>query len=124
MYMNREDTYEKMVKVLAKSGHDILDEMDPKKAHLVHMGLGLAGEVGELVDAIKKRTMYDKSIDTENIIEELGDIEFFMESLRDALGITRDQTLDANIKKLSIRYKGMKYSNKAAHERADKKTGE
>lgn len=43
-----------------------------------------------------------------------------MEGLRSSLGITREEVIGANIKKLSKRYADG-YSDKAAQERADKK---
>lgn len=56
----------------------------------------------------------------ENVIEELGDIEFYLEGMRQQLGITREQTLEANISKLSKRYHSGSYSDTQAQERADK----
>lgn len=111
--------YSEFVMALAKPGEDILQEMSPQQMHLLHMAVGVAGEAGEILDAIKKVAVYQKPIDIENVIEELGDIEFYMEGLRSSLGITREQTIEANIKKLEKRYKNG-YSNKAAQERADK----
>lgn len=109
-----------MVATLAKDGGLILAEMNPKQMHALHMAVGISGESGELLDAVKKVAIYQKSIDMENVIEELGDLEFYMEGLRQGLGITREQTLDANIAKLAKRYEGFKYSNEAAQARADK----
>lgn len=111
----------KMVATLAKSGHLILSEMTSSQAHLLHMAVGICGEAGELIDAIKKGAIYQKPIDRANVIEELGDLEFYMEGLRQGLDISRQETLDANIEKLSQRYKDFKYSNNRAQERADKK---
>ena len=84
------------------------------------MAMGVSGESGELLDAIKKATIYRKPIDMDNVIEELGDLEFYMEGLRQGLGITREQTLEANIKKLSVRYASLSYSDQQAQDRADK----
>ena len=109
-----------MVKALAKPGEDIVAEMSPERAHRLHMAVGIAGEAGELLDAVKKNAIYTKDLDVENVIEELGDLEFFMEGLRQSLGITRADCIAANIKKLSVRYSQGKYSNKDAQERADK----
>jgi len=109
-----------MVRGLAKPGEQILQEMSPKQAHGMHMAIGIAGEAGELLDAIKKNCIYQKPLDTENVLEELGDIEFYLEGLRQSLGITREETLEANIKKLGVRYDGHQYSNQAAQDRADK----
>jgi len=111
--------HDEMVKALAKSGEEIIKTLVPEKAHALHMAVGVAGEAGELLDAIKKHVIYNKPIDRENVIEELGDIEFYMEGLRQGFGITREETLSANIAKLGVRYQNG-YSDKAAQERADK----
>lgn len=112
--------HEELVARLAKSGADIIAQLTPEAAHHLHMAVGVSGEAGELLDAVKKSAIYCKPIDMENVIEELGDIEFYMEGLRASLGITREQTLQANIEKLSKRYSSLSYSNEAAQERADK----
>jgi len=109
-----------MVAVLAKKGDAIIQGLTPDSAHNIHMAIGIAGEAGELLDAVKKQAIYCKAIDLQNVIEELGDLEFYMEGLRQKLGITRQQTLAANIKKLGQRYKNFQYSDKQAHDRADK----
>lgn len=112
--------HNEMVKALAKSGQLIIDELTPEKAHQLHMAVGISGEAGELIDAVKKSAIYNKPLDRENVIEELGDIEFYMEGLRQSLNITREETIYANIAKLGKRYAGGKYSNDAAQQRADK----
>jgi len=112
--------YAEMVRVLAKPGEAIQDSLTPVKCHLLHMVVGVAGEAGELLDAIKKHVVYNKSLDFKNVIEELGDIEFYLEGLRQKLGIPREATLIANKFKLADRYKGLQYSDKAAQDRADK----
>jgi NTP pyrophosphatase (non-canonical NTP hydrolase) len=84
------------------------------------MAMGVSGEAGELLDAIKKCAIYEKEIDVVNVTEELGDLEFYMEGLRNALGITRENTLAANMKKLAQRYVNYEYTNARANERVDK----
>lgn len=112
--------HQTMVAKLAKSGLDIIQQLDPRKADLWHHATGVSGEAGELLDAVKKSAIYDKPIDRENVIEELGDLEFYMQGVRDNLGITREETLRANITKLSKRYASGSYSNAEAQNRADK----
>jgi NTP pyrophosphatase (non-canonical NTP hydrolase) len=109
-----------MVKTLSKPGADIVNTLTPEKADLWHHGTGVAGEAGELLDAIKKAAIYNKPIDRANVVEELGDLEFYMEGIRQNLGISREETLEANIAKLRLRYEGLKYSDGAAQARADK----
>lgn len=111
--------YSNYVKALVKPGDEILAKLTPNEANIIHMTLGISGEAGELLDAIKKATMYRKPLDMENVIEELGDLEFYLEAFRQALGIDRNTVIDLNMKKLSKRY-GDKYSDQAAIERKDK----
>ena len=116
-----EDDHREMVQVLCKPGDLIVESTTPRDAHLSHMALGVAGEAGELVDAIKKHTIYSKDLDVENVIEELGDLEFYMEGIRMALGILREDCLKANMDKLAVRYRNFQYSDQAAQTREDKK---
>lgn len=116
--------YAKMVSVLAKSGLDIVRSLTPLRAHALHMAVGASGEAGELLDAIKKWVVYDKPLDRENVIEELGDLEFYLQGLRDGLQITREETIQANIAKLSKRYHSGGYTDAQAQQRADKPEGQ
>ena len=109
-----------MVRVLCKPGETILGELTPTDAHLLHMVIGISGECGELLDAVKKSTIYQKTLDRENVVEELGDIEFYLEGLRQCLDITREETIAENIGKLATRYKGFKYTDDQAQKRRDK----
>lgn len=109
-----------LVQALVKPGETVLAELTPSKANILHMAVGISGESGELLDAIKKAAIYAKPLDRENVIEELGDLEFYMQGLRSALGISREQTLMANLLKLQKRYSSGTYSNQQAQDRADK----
>ena len=111
--------YHEMVAALVKPGVDIKTSLTPQQAHLWHMATGVSGEAGELLDAFKKHVIYGKPLDRANVIEELGDLEFYMEGLRQELNISRHEIITHNIEKLTERYRG-KYSDRAAVERADK----
>ena len=87
------------------------------------MASATCGESGELFDAIKRWVLYEKPLDRANVVEELGDLEFYMEGLRQGLDITREETIAANCEKLGKRYAAGNFSNKAAQERADKGEG-
>jgi NTP pyrophosphatase (non-canonical NTP hydrolase) len=112
--------YSEFVGSLVKPADDIHQEITPKDMGLIHMIMGICGEAGELLDAIKKHVIYKKELDSENVLEELGDIEFYLEGIRQDLGITREECIINNINKLSKRYHQGKYSNTQAIERADK----
>lgn len=104
---------------------DLAKPMGSLKLNLLHGAVGVSGEAGELLDAIKKHWVYNKPLDVNNVLEELGDILFYMEVIKVELGISTLDILEANIAKLTKRYIGEKYSDAAAQARADKQeTGE
>ena len=87
---------------------------------LVHFAMGVCGEAGELLDAVKKHWAYEQELDVENVIEELGDLEFYMQAIRNRHKITREQVLEYNIDKLMERYPAGVFTTQHATERADK----
>lgn len=113
-YMILNDTvrYDKFVELLFKQ--------EDEKSMALHAALGVCGEAGELGDAIKKQYVYGKAEDRHNLIEELGDLRFYMQAVMNHYGITEQEVLQYNAVKLSKRYAGLKYSNEAAQKRADK----
>ena len=50
----------------------------PFADHINHMGLGIVGEMGEIVDALKKSHTYGKQLDQVNIVEEVGDVAYYV----------------------------------------------
>lgn len=118
--MSNEKDFAEMVASLSKPGEQIKNELTPKQAHLLHMAVGISGEAGELLDAVKKHVIYQEPLNLINVVEELGDLEFFLEGIRSSLGISRDEVLAKNIIKLSVRYLSGTYSNQQAQQRADK----
>lgn len=109
-----------MVKLLVKPGTAIQETLTPEKVNALHAAVGVAGEAGELLDAIKKHVVYNKELDITNVIEELGDLEFYMEQLRQEFGISRIDTLAYNYVKLMKKRYPNGYTDAAAQERADK----
>lgn len=113
-----------MVAALVKPGEAIKESITPEECDLLHMAVGVAGEAGELLDAVKKHVIYRKPLDMENMKEELGDLEFYMERIRQICNFSREEVLEANISKLmtsdKARYKLGKYTDDAAQDRADK----
>ena len=112
--------YEEFVTSLVKDGHKIKQELTGNECHTIHMVMGISGEVGELLDAVKKSVIYRKQLDRVNVIEELGDIEFYLEGFRQSVGISRDETIKENMDKLSKRYSKIQYTDEDAQTRADK----
>ena len=66
--------YTQMVKDLAKDGQAIIDSATPLATHLLHMAVGICGEVGEKFEALLLK-------DRVNLREECGDLEFYLEGV-------------------------------------------
>jgi len=81
-----------------------------------HAAMGIATESGELMDAIKKAKIYGRDLDKTNLIEELGDLMWYIAILTDDLGTSFEEVWDKNIKKLKARYPE-KYTDEKAHNR-------
>jgi NTP pyrophosphatase (non-canonical NTP hydrolase) len=89
---------------------------------ILHAAVGVSGEGGELLDAVKKCWIYNKPLSPEvieNLKEEAGDALFYIQHLCNILGCTMQDLINGNIEKLCKRYP-QGYSDKAALARADK----
>ena len=113
-------TYPEFVAKLTKNPSDIRFHIDNDKINLWHLATGVATEAGELLDAIKKHVIYNKPLDITNVLEELGDLTFYMEGLKQQLNLTEKQIITENVIKLSKRYHSLVYNDQHAQDRADK----
>lgn len=66
--------------------------------------MGISGESGELTDYFKKVLFQGHELNNDRVIEELGDIFWYMQYLMDKLGIDFEEVLRMNTIKLSMRY--------------------
>lgn len=100
---------------------DLAKRCSENHAHLrlIHAVMGLAGEVGEVTDAVKKSVLYNKELDVVNVKEECGDILWYMALLLDQIGSSFEEVMKMNHDKLETRYPGG-FSEKKAQDRADK----
>jgi len=71
---------------------------------LVNYCFGLMGEVGELLDHIKKVLFYGHPVNKPLIREEAGDVLWYLANLLRELGIEMDEVMAGNIEKLKLRY--------------------
>jgi NTP pyrophosphatase (non-canonical NTP hydrolase) len=66
--------------------------------------MGLAGETGEVVDHIKKVLFAGHILDAEALMEEMGDVLWYLALLSDMLGCSLALLMEMNVKKLQVRY--------------------
>lgn len=65
---------------------------------------GLAGEVGEYLDLLKKSMFQGHKLAAEKVVEELGDILWYVALACDNWEIKLDTVMEYNIEKLKKRY--------------------
>lgn len=115
--------YSDFVSALCKPGESIRAELTPEDCHRLHMAVGISGEAGELLDAVKKAVIYRKPLDIANVREECGDLLFYITGMLSSIGSNLDEVIAENAAKLSLRYQSLSYSNAAAIARNDKDHG-
>jgi len=71
---------------------------------LVNWSMGLAGEVGEVVDYLKKVVFHGHPLDKEKLTKELGDALWYLARIADDCKIPLDVVMYENIEKLRKRY--------------------
>lgn len=90
---------------------------------LVHATLGLVTEAGELADVVKRAYFYGKgpeSVDKNHIIEEAGDLFWYLGLLCSSCDISFEEVWAKNIAKLKARYPN-KFNTQDAYNRDTKK---
>lgn len=87
---------------------------------LMHAAMGIASDGGEAVDVIKAHTIYNKPLDTGHLVEELGDLLWFVALAANTIGYNLENIARHNVEKLQRRYPD-KYSDELAIARLDKR---
>lgn len=82
-------------------------------ARLIHASIGMCTETGELQDMVKKHLIYRKPFDQVNVLEECGDVMWYIAVALDACGYTMEEAMERNIAKLKARF-GDKFSQESA----------
>lgn len=102
----------------------IATRITPDNIRFLHALMGLQTESAELTDMFKKHVFYGKDFDLVNLVEELGDIEWYraimFSWLSQKLGITAEElearVQNTNLNKLKARYPN-KFTDADANER-------
>lgn len=75
----------------------------------IYPAIGLAGETGELLNKLKKVIRDNEGVITENmnmmIIDEIGDVMWYIAMLCNTLGYDMDIVMNRNVSKLAERMK-------------------
>lgn len=103
-----------------ESSPDSFDQGNPAlsmgKIRLLHATMGLCTESGELTDQLKKHLFYGKELDRVNLIEEAGDLLWYLAILFDELNTSFEEVMSSNNAKLRSRYPN-KFTPKRATQR-------
>ena len=75
-----------------------------KKDILINGVMGLCGESGEVIDLVKKHLAQGHELDREKMIDELGDVAWYIAETATALGADLEEVFSRNIENLKKRY--------------------
>jgi NTP pyrophosphatase (non-canonical NTP hydrolase) len=75
----------------------------PPNVKVFYPALGLAGEVGEVANKIKKHYRDLTPLDREELAKELGDVLWYVSALASDLGVSLGYVATENLKKLNSR---------------------
>lgn len=95
---------------------DLPKDFDPKIVMLLHAILGINDESGELAKALKVALFYRKELNADNVVEEAGDLLWYIALALHAVGRTMSECMRGNISKLAARY-GAAFTEDAANKR-------
>lgn len=66
--------------------------------------MGMCGEAGECIDILKKHMMQGHELPRKKLLEELGDVMWYVCETASGLGASLDEVAAGNIHKLTGRY--------------------
>lgn len=84
----------------------MLDVGEELPGRLLHAALGCGTEAGELLDIAKKTLVQGKPVDRVHVIEECGDLLWYVVLALDSVGSNLDEAMAGNVAKLEQRYRG------------------
>lgn len=112
--MNTKDYVENVLVTEARDFTAVKDRLqDTGSVRLLHAAIGMCTESGEIQDQLKKHLFYGKPLDRTNLVEELGDLMWYIGVMSAELGVPLEEVMDKNIAKLKARY-GTKFTEAAA----------
>jgi NTP pyrophosphatase (non-canonical NTP hydrolase) len=76
----------------------------PEKDQIANAVMGLAGEAGEVIDLYKKTLFHGHTLDALTVIDELGDVLWYVAAIASLEGLSLNDIAQANIDKLLARY--------------------
>ena len=91
---------------------DRLVELDGKGANIERLltaGVGINAEGGEFLEIVKKMVFQGKPWNDDNrehLIIELGDLLWYVAQATQALGVSFEEVIETNVRKLEKRYPG------------------
>jgi len=72
--------------------------------NLSTLGIGLAGEVGEALNIIKKHLVFPVPLDVTKLADELGDVLWYLTALGELIDVPLETIAERNLVKLEKRY--------------------
>ncbi len=79
-------------------------QSESEQDQVLHAAMGMSGEAGEVVDYYKKVLFHGHQLDRDKLIDETGDVLWYVAAMSLALGVSLEEIAEHNIAKLRKRY--------------------
>ncbi len=94
------DTFQKNALKTMKNWGPLREDLND----IVYLALAINGEAGELAEVVKKSWRDGKPLDREWLVDELGDILWYVAALAHTVGVSLSEVMERNVEKLRKRY--------------------
>jgi NTP pyrophosphatase (non-canonical NTP hydrolase) len=112
--MNSKEYLEGVLKTESADFNAIVERIGERRiVRLLHAAMGLSTEAGEFQDVLKKYVFYGKELDEINLLEECGDLLWYLGIAIHELNSSFEAVMASNHAKLAFRYKD-KFSQREA----------
>ena len=120
--MNNKE-YQRLAEITESKDFDVIRQRMTtiRSIRLIHSILGLASEVGEIADQLKKSIFYGKDLDVVNLAEELGDVFWYEALMTNELATTHPEVSFDSIEEINIAKLKKRYGDKFSEQRAVKR---
>lgn len=91
-------------RTLYKPKEGSLQVLNDRDYSVLWNAVGLGGEIGEVIELVKKGIFHQQGLNTDKLKAELGDCLWYLTALCSTLGLTLSEVMEYNVEKLRARH--------------------
>lgn len=104
--MQEDLTYPQFVDSKTKDPVALASSISAERMDLANLALGLSHAAGILTGTLRKHAVYNTELNVDAVVSSMGDIEFHMQGIRNALELNRGVIIAENMDRMELREDG------------------